>query len=409
MKCFLTVCTIIGAGAAISYAGPLTLEECLSRAQSHSEALSILAGTQDEAEARLRQARGAVAPNMHFLADKTLRDTDGGRIPGDQANARFALTQPLFAGGRLAKNVDLARNDRVTQRYLVADATRALREQVITAFYTFAAVDARLTNIRETAQLMTGRIAELRGRARLGKSRDSEVLMTESQASVLLAQYEKSSGDRSTAAETLAFLAAVSPDDISIETDTTTVTGLADVGLYSGRIAQRADILAARQAQVSQSLRVAIAKGGLFPSLDLTGSWYTLRSGALANVDWEALLRLDVPLFQGGGARGRVAEEQARLRESELAVALVTRQAETLVRTRYEAASSSIKQAAAFAEAFEKAAKSYRMQMRDYQYGLVNNLDVIQALLNMLDVKQGMDAARMQALRDTALLDESVR
>jgi len=48
---------------------------------------------------------------------------------------------------------------------------------------------------------MEERRAELNDRVALGKSRDSEVLMIESQIAALIAQEEKAKGDRAGAAE----------------------------------------------------------------------------------------------------------------------------------------------------------------------------------------------------------------
>lgn len=395
--------------AAESVARPLTLDDCLARAQQHNEALRAQAQQQEAAAARVAQSRGNILPGVRLAAEKTFRDTAGSAIAGEQSEARFTLSQPLFAGFQKTRGVHLARSEMTREALLYRDAERILREQVTAAFFALAAVEAGRENIRETMRSLADRAAVLRDRARLGKSRESEALMTESQLASLTAQYEKTAGDHAVAAETLAFLTGISPEALSLARNDGALASLPDPAAYLSAVDGRADVQAARQALISQSLRCSVARGGLLPTIDLDGSWYLHRDGALADSAWEASLSLGVPLFQGGSMRARVREEEARRRATELTLSLAARAAETLVRVRYASAASSVRQAAAYADAFEKAKKSYQMQVRDYQYGLVNNLEVIQALLNMLDVRQNRDAARIEARRDRALLDEAVR
>jgi outer membrane protein TolC len=51
-------------------------------------------------------------------------------------------------------------------------------------------------------------------------------------------------------------------------------------------------------------------------------------------------------------------------------------------------------------DAYKKAKKSYELQVKEYRYGLVTNLDVLQALTFMQDVKQNWDRALIQSQLD---------
>jgi len=134
-------------------------------------------------------------------------------------------------------------------------------------------------------------------------------------------------------------------------------------------------------------------------------SWYNQRTGSFSPQDWDALFALSVPLFQGGAARGRVSEEASRLREAEDRVSNAELEAAAEIRRLYAALVSSLEQEAALKDAFDKAEKSYRLQRRDYNYGLVNNLEVLQSMLSLLEVKSSYDRARIEAKSDKALLD----
>ena len=78
------------------------------------------------------------------------------------------------------------------------------------------------------------------------------------------------------------------------------------------------------------------------------------------------------------------------------------------IRQLHKALSSSLAQAAALTDAYAKAANSYRIQVRDYRFGLVNNLDVIEAMTTMQDIKRSLDKAVIQVKTNKALLDIAV-
>jgi len=89
----------------------------------------------------------------------------------------------------------------------------------------------------------------------------------------------------------------------------------------------------------------------------------------------------------------------------EESVLFLERRTETEVRGYYRLLDSSLKQAAAYGKAYDKAGESYRIQIKDYRYGLVNNLDVIQAMTGMLEAKKNLDRALIEVKSAKALLD----
>lgn len=404
-RVFIFIAPALFLSAAVcAAAGPLTLDECRIRAQQRNETLRAQEAKIDETRARLTQSRGGMLPDVRFKAAKTIRDTNGDTVPGESTDSRFALSQPLFAGLRRAKAVSLAKSDMLVEQVYSRELLRLLNERVITTFYALARIESDRANIQTTIGLMTDRQRELRERVRLGKSRESETLMLESQLATLRAQDEQAAGDRAAAAEQLSFLTGVPATDVTIHDDVPPPTAVPSEEHYLKKVDDRPDIQAARQSLRSQALRIAIVRGGLWPTLGVDASWYTQRSGSYANADWEALFTLDVPLYQGGIARGRVAEEKARLDEYQQQLDLLTRSAVSDIRARHQAAESTLKQAIAYTDAYDKAQKSYQLQMKDYRFGLVNNLDVIQAMMTLLDVKRNMDRTLIQCKTDMLLL-----
>jgi outer membrane protein TolC len=116
-----------------------------------------------------------------------------------------------------------------------------------------------------------------------------------------------------------------------------------------------------------------------------------------------------VPLFQGGIIRAQVGEELSKLDEAKIALALATRELVTEIRGLHLSLESSIAQAAALTDAYDKAKKSYDLQLADYRFGLCNNIDVVQAALTLLDVKSSFDRAVIETKLYKALMDIAVK
>lgn len=400
--------------AAVLWAGPTahaagyTLGQCIALAQEHSEAVRMQAERAGEAASRVTQGSGGMKPEAHYKYTRLERDTNNDAYASDVVDSKFTVTQPLYAGGRKKGAADAARADLASAEYTAKDVARALAGEVIQAFYALVQSDADIANIRATEALLRDRLTELSERVRLGKARESETLMIESQLASLRAQESKAQGDRGREVETLALLTGADPETLAVADTAQSPAPAEPLEKYIEAARNRVDVAAARQDAAAQAIRVKLARGGLLPTLNLDGALYTARSGSYANSDWEAQLSLDVPLYQGGILRAKVAEEEARQREYGQRAAQLEHQAVAEARTRYRAFVSSTEQAAAFGDAYAKAEKSYQMQLRDYRYGLVNNLDVLSSMTSMLDVKNSYDRAQAQARADRALLDVAV-
>ena len=125
-------------------------------------------------------------------------------------------------------------------------------------------------------------------------------------------------------------------------------------------------------------------------------------------VKWDLGLTASFPLFQGGVVHAQVREAAQARRQSELQLSQARRSAETEVRTRHQALVAAIEQVTLLSEADELTEKNYQEQRRDYESGLVTNLDVFQALDSKYDTRRALDRARCQAKAAAASLETAI-
>jgi outer membrane protein TolC len=393
------------AASAEEVSSSLTLQQCFEYANKQSENLSIQKQHQDEAKQRVKEYKGNILPAVGYNFVKTDMDTAGGKYSGDYNDSYFSLNQPLFYGLRDFKAYKQAKNQVETESEIYENVERDLRSQVTSAFYMLVLIDADIENIRSSEKILENRITELTDRVRLGKSRDSEILMVQSQIAGLKAQEESDKGARANAIEDLAFLTGLQPSAVSVKDDMAVVNSIEQVEIFLISGKNRSDIKAATNDVVSQEYSLGIAKGARLPTFNLLAYWYTHRDTSYPGSDWDTFLTLNFPLFQGGSLKAKVAEETSRLNEYELRLSLVKRQTESEIRKLYQQAVSSMKQTSAYQDAYDKAAKSCQMQLQDYRYGLVSNLAALESIGTMLDSKRNLDRALIQAKVNKILLD----
>jgi len=403
----ISVCWLLF-GLPTTAAADITLEQCISLAAAKNSDLKIQQERLVQARQQVNQARGDMLPDIHYEFSRFDRDSVGGTVTSKGSDSKITLNQPLFYGFRKEKNPALSKAVLWGQELQYKTVWRSVKAAVTQAFYTLSQIEIDKADIRSTYDLMEGRIKELKERVRLGKSRESEILMVQSQMAVLLAQEQSIEGDRQNALESLSYLIGLDIVDIKIIDDSTIEKNISPLETYLENAKKRSDIETLRQEIITQEYRVRIAQGEFWPTVDFSGSWYMARSGSLNDVDWETLLSLDFPLFQGGVTKARVKEESSRLFESQERLSQLTDIVKTEIRKLHQSLLSSITQADLLQDAYVKADKSYRIQLQDYRFGLVNNLDVIQAMTTTLEVKRKYDTALAQVKINKALLDIAI-
>jgi outer membrane protein TolC len=194
----------------------------------------------------------------------------------------------------------------------------------------------------------------------------------------LEAEMEKVRGQKEVAGQLLEFLTGEAihdlVDDMSIETE------LKEIELYMEQSRHRPDVLAQKEAWQRARQQITVVRSGYFPEVFLESNQYTRREGGSGNVDWDVMLSMEVPLFQGGETRGAVRSARAVINQEELRYARIQRQAAYEVKSAYTLFVSAVSRLDALTKAMESVQKNYELQLQDFQINLVNNLDVLEAL-----------------------------
>lgn len=379
---------------------PLTLADCYRLALKRSETIAIRGELIKETEGRFLQALSTALPRASFELSERRQDGSGGsaftlkKVP----ERKFVFSQPLFSGFKEFAAIAGSRSERHQRQQEKARAEQLLFVDVAEAFHFLLQHREDLNALEGIRTALVERVEELRGRERLGRSRTSEVMSAEAQLRRVLAEVESVRGQEETVRQLLEFLIGRDAVEGVADSDPS-LPELKDEGAYLAAAARRPDVVAAEEAWKVARKQVTVSRADLWPDVDLESNYYTERVGASAEVDWDVLVKVDVPLFQGGQTVGAVREASSKARQAKLTSERTQREALLDVQNVYAELRAARGRSEALTGALAAAEESYGLQVEDYRHHLISNLDLLQELQNLQDARRDEVRARHDAKR----------
>lgn len=386
--------------AAAPPARAMSLQESYALARARSETLAIHQEIIQATEGRFRQALSGVLPKLSFSASEKWQDGNGGssftlpRVP----ERKFTVTQPLFSGFKEFAAMSGSRAERREREHERAHAEQQLLVDVSDAFYQLAAYQRDMKILDATRAVLDDRFAQLEERERLGRSRPTELASTDAQLRRLEAERERVRSLELVGRQILEFLTGVE-GTVALEDDPDQPLVIGQEVNYVAKADLRPDVQAAREAWQVAVQEVKVARAQWFPTVSAESNYYTKRVGSAADVDWDALVKVDVPIFQGGKASGATSEASADARQARLVFLRTQREAAQDIRQLYAQLHGANARTAALRDALRSAEDEYRLEAEDERLNLVNHLDVLDALQRLQDARRELLQSQYEAKR----------
>jgi len=378
-----------------------TLSDCYELALKQSETVAINAQLIKEAEAHFVQSLGLLLPHVSFTSTNTRKDyqhlDEDSFSETPSREDKFVFKQTLFSGFKEFAGMSgsgMERDQRINEK---KRAEQLLLTDVCDAFYLLVEQRENLAALDRARSALRDRVKELEEREKLGRSRHSEVVSAKAQLYSREADIELASSQEAVARELLAFLIGRPVGEITYARGALPVIDTEDS--YVAKAESRPDVQADRQAWEVEKKKVVLARSGFFPTLSLESSYYTKHSAVLADPEWSASLKLDVPIFNGTETLGAVQAAMAGRRKSELELRKTTRLAAREIRDTYAQLKAYIARTEALKKALDAAEMNYELQKKDYSLNLVNNLEVLQAIETLQQAQRNHISAMYETRR----------
>jgi len=363
---------------------PLTLEDCYNLALKQSELIAVNSELIRQAEAHFLEAFGTLMPQVSF-SHTEMREHSSDTSFNRTYEAKFTFTQALFTGFKEFAGMASSRFEKSQRENEKWRAEQLLFVDVSDAFYLLLETQADLKTLMTIEKALTDRIKELKARENIGKSRTSEVVTTQYQLYNLQAGIESDKNQELIVRELLAFLTGrpiVKIVESKIGFD------LKPESQYLAEASFRPDVEAANFAWKADQKKIIIARSGFLPQINLESDYYSHRANAPTDSKWDAMLTLNIPIFEGTTTYGQVKEAISIAKESELLYTRAGRIAIQDIHDAYVNMQSAILIKKTLAKALKSAELSYHLQNQDYKLNVVNNLDVLTAIQNLEDVRR---------------------
>ena len=383
----------------------LTLEQAYRLALKQSEDVAMKEGELGVAQGHVYQALNEVMPDVSFLMTESIQDAPGkgessGGSEGVSSNftrrttpqKKFTLHQPIFSGFKEIAGIQGSGAEKAQKKYEKIRVEETLLTDVVSAFYSVILAEKDVKTLEETKTNLENRMKDLKERVDLGRSRENELQTALSDKKQVEAELVSARSDAVIARQELEYYIG-RPVTGSLADPENSTPDIREIEVYLDKTDLRPDVKAASEAYTLAEKKVTVAQSGLFPSAYLDGNYYTQRVGFQSGIDWDVLLSVNVPVFNGTETIGDIKVAASEKEMAKYSFLKTKRLARLDIYRAYEGYRSAKLEEAALAEAVEAKKKDYELQTEDYKLNLVNNLEVLTSLKNYQDLSRQFNAA----------------
>ncbi len=306
--------------------GDSTLDQLMEEALAHNADAALAAARVLESRSALRQANSNRSPGVSIEGNAARRFDSvlAGQSPDpgvarDSFSAQGVVTYELDLWGRYARGSEAARA-RLLASEFDRDAVRlSLTGDVARGYFSLIAARQQLDRARETLAARRESVGLEKIRYDAGESDEATLRRTEAEAAasaISAQQFELEVAQRIHALGVLLGRSPKELTEVSLVAGTLPAAPLLSPALPSSVLERRPDIRSAEAALAAAAADIGVARTGLFPSINLTGS-YGSASQELADLftdpaeQWSLAAGLLQPVFQAGRLRAAVERANA--------------------------------------------------------------------------------------------------
>ena len=376
----------------------LSLADCYHLALKQSETLAIRQEEIKKTEAVFLRAFDEALGEAHFVVSELRQEPQGVSSSDSSASTslrelrrerKFVIQQPLFQGFKSIGALGGAGSLRKQRKEEKIRAQELLFKDAAASFFNVIEQQKDVKAIEEIQALFADRIQDLKEREKIGRSRASEVVMARARMKFIEAELAKSRGTSAVYRHVLEFLIGqpVSAKALSEGAVPSRGASLSEKE-FEEVVLSRSDVEAAKQALKTARQNIIISQSGLWPEISLEHNQYEHRDGLQSGIDWDLLLKVDVPLFRGGATAAKIKEAFSEWRKAKHIYRQAQKAAKLEIQESYQNWASAVDQFEALREAVYESEENFRLQKEEYARNLVSNLDVLQALESLFEARR---------------------
>ena len=301
------------------------------------------------------------------------------------------LVIPIYKGGRLVKNVELSE----LRQSAAADTLAATRRDLV---YNLTSVYYKILQLNRLVEAKEAQVKELeaheqqvRAFVKSGKVARVEILKSEVEVAKAREGLLLAENAGRTAYEVLRKLMGMedAKQELRVreEPANTVINYQVDEALNAA-LKRRPDYLSSVKKMQAAEKRVQIAKGRRLPNVFLAGQYVETSGSSIdPKENWNASLRLSLPIFDGGIIDAEIEKERAefeKAKQNELSMRLEINQE---VKDSFINLENAGKRIEVTSQAIESARENLRVETLKYRAGSGTTADLVDAQANLTRVE----------------------
>ncbi|EQC42915.1 outer membrane efflux protein [Bacteriovorax sp. BSW11_IV] len=360
-------------------ANAVTVEEALKRVEMNEDVLI--------ANEKVKQVRnnedsllGNILPDISLNGAYT-KYSDGENANGyDAHNVYLQLVQPLFKGLKEFNALSAAKLLSKAEQNLRESVSRETKQKLVRSIFSYLQTQKELSIHKELLKISNERVLEIERRARIGKSKKSDIYSAKAQA------FSVQSGIKDI--ENTLMINRLEIARLIRLTDEETIENTKNDNIKidkSFSVDDYPTLIALDLSKQVVEKQIKITRGDHAPTINLKANYYLENSNVNSDRDWDAGITLTFPIYQGGKTSAAVTDQYINLKRSEIEIV----RAKKAVAQIFDSLNVDIESGKERLELNEKAMKAnklnYEEAVKEYSLGLITNLDVISAMNQYID------------------------
>lgn len=328
-------------------------------------------------------------------------DTEGG-LNETSWSSTLSANQILFAGFSALNTFFMAGHLEGVEEWTLAYKKLQVAEQGAWLYFKCASLNSQMESLNEAVDLMQKRVNELKRRENLGKARISEVYSAQAKLAQLKSQliqaqlefensmteFENQCGEKP--------VSFIFPDANSITVTPASIINHVVFNFPYIKIMEQ-------QLHYYESI-ASVKKGSFLPAVSLRAD-YNLGASNYTASGPTIKLMANWEIFSGGSRLAETIAYESLVTKAryELEDAKKTIKAQiTKIINNYNFSVLKLKELKSY---YDFNIKNLKEQQRDYLLGNVNNLEVLQAMMDLKDAKIAYDSGRISAVQNGYILE----
>ncbi len=303
-----------------------------------------------------------------------------------QHTAFINLTQPLFQGGSEYYSIAAARNLPEIAEYEKKQEELRIFALVAQSFYQSLRFQNELQVYGEQEQTLKDRLQTLKKRAKIGRSKTTDVLAARTQLARIIS--ERSRVERSLVASNRNLKNLTGLQNIELLVDSQDVSNLQLHPEWDRQVEDNPQIKANELLLQTAEKERKAAQGSFLPSVDADANYYLDRAGILQESSWDVTVVAKWNLFNGGSDASEVRIQRLQAAQIEARLQDIKRTLNNDFQSLKKEFYLHQKTLRQLDEAVGLARSNYKQHLKEANRGLVSDLEALQVLEDYLQIRR---------------------